>query len=160
MRAKIASVDRIVSTAVFAAHIAKRTKGYSRPNMACYPQAYGKVDTRGETAGRGGDGKPLPHGQRKRGLLRRSGEGAKVDPTRPPRQSSATEGGRTGMTRKSDPHSVIDALRQQAADCIRQAEVEKQPETSKALKGLARSYMKIAGIVFERLRTGAMTLNS
>ena len=64
------------------------------------------------------------------------------------------------MTRKSDPNGVVDALRQQAEACLNQAQREKQPQTSEALKGLARSYMKIARIVFERLRSGAITLNS
>ena len=54
------------------------------------------------------------------------------------------------MSRTTDPHSVVDALREQAADCLRQAMREKQPEASKSLKDLARSYLKIADTLESR----------
>jgi len=55
------------------------------------------------------------------------------------------------MIRTREPHGLVDSLRDQAADCLRQANFEKQPKNREALISVARSYLKIANSVEKRL---------
>ena len=50
------------------------------------------------------------------------------------------------------PHSLADALREQADECLRLAELEKLPDRRKGLKSLARSYAKLSDAVLIKIR--------